>query len=279
MSNTTNGTVPVYDLKAIFDYQAWTNLDTAFMSEIIAVNVLFLVLVLVFFRQEPLKSRGIIPHLALSFMLISNCVRIATNFTTVFITLSLVPIQIGALSMVWIGAITQWVRYLLKQHREYNKQNNSNATIVQKIFNFVFVSNAGLFLFLFFATFCLLLVMMGIWLSLYVTLTFSSSVLIILIVIIILEIAFATFLILSDLIIDVYRYGFFTGTYTLRDPLNFKLDGIFLLICCACSACYVIFSNVSQSYMATEGITQRVVGLRAPEIFFEHVSRLVKTDK
>ncbi len=272
--NVTNGTYPLYDLQALYSYQCLGYLDTAFLSEIIAVNVVLLVLSIVFFRKEPLKSRGIIPQFALTLLLISNCVRIATNFTALYITLAMVPIQIGALTMVWIPAITQWIRYLVKQHREYNKQNNSNQTLIQKIIHFVFVSNAGLFLFLLFCTFCVLLIMMGLWLSYFVTFSFSVAVVAILIVLVVGEILLSAFLIITDLLVDVYRYGLFSGTYTLRDPLAFRKDGIFLLVCCVTSAVYMIFSNLYQSYIPVEGISQRVVGLYAPIVFLEHISLL-----
>src|SRR3989338_2444320 len=131
MSNGTNGTVPVYDLKAISDYQSLNYTSTALICELLAINAVLLVLSIVFFRVEPLKSRGVIPQFALLLSLIANVIRIAANFTTLQITLALVPIQIGALNLVWVPAIMQYFRYLIKQRIEYNKQNGKyKATLL-----------------------------------------------------------------------------------------------------------------------------------------------------
>jgi hypothetical protein len=273
MSNTTNTSFYVYDLKAISDYKSLGYYDTSMLCLLTAVNAVLLVLSIVFFRLEPLKSRGIIPQFSLLLSLIANVIRIASNFTTQRIILALVPIQVGAMNMVWVPAILQYMRYLIKQRIEYNKQNGTyKPSVLQKIVNFVFVSNIGLGISLAIHTFCMLIIMMGIWLSYFVTNTFSLSILVILVVLIVLQIAFATTLIIADLIIDVWRFGFFSGTYTRRDPLAFRHDGIYLFICCILSAIYVIFSNVGQLYITTEGLTSRSVGIVAPTFFLEHVS-------
>jgi hypothetical protein len=273
MNNTTNTSFYVYDLKAISDYKNLGYYDTSMLCLLTAVNAVLLVLSIVFFRLEPLKSRGIIPQFSLLLSLIANIIRIASNFTTQQILLALVPIQVGAMNMVWVPAILQYMRYLIKQRIEYNKQNGTyKPSLLQKIVNFVFVSNIGLGISLAIHTFCMLIIMMGIWLSYFVTNTFSLSILVILVVLIVLQIAFATTLIIADLIIDVWRFGFFSGTYTRRDPLAFRHDGIYLFICCVLSAIYVIFSNVSQLYITTEGLTSRSVGIVAPTFFLEHVS-------
>jgi hypothetical protein len=274
MSNTTNGTV--YDAQAEYNYQCLMYLDTAFFVEIVCANLIFLLLSIVFIKVEPLKSRGIIPQFALVILLISNSNRIAINFVSSFNTLALTPISVGCLALVWIAAVTQCFRYLIKQRREYRKQHTSNGTVIHKIFNFLFVSNVGLFLCLGFCVICLLIIMAGLWISLFITYTFTNAILAILIPMIIGMFFFSLLLVLVDVIVDVYRYGFFAGTYTLRDPLAFRLNGVMLLICVVMCAIYLVFSNISASFKASEGITQRVVAISAPVIFIEHVSRTCK---
>jgi hypothetical protein len=272
MSNATNRTFPVFDLKAISDYQNVKHSQTAIFSELIAFNVVMLVLSLVFCRVEPLKSRGIIPPCSLFLSLTALCIRLSANFTVTQTTLDLVPIQMGAMNMVWVTAIIQYFRYLIKQRIEHNKQNGTyKRNLFQKVINFIFVSNIGLAISLGIYVFCILMLMAGTWISLYATKTFYTAIIYILVILVVLQIVTASSLVIVDLIIDTWRFGVFSGTYSRRDPLVFRLDGIFILVVCFCSASYTIFSQVSQAYMVSEGLTSRSVGLWAPLGYIDYV--------
>jgi hypothetical protein len=245
------------------------------MCEIVTVNIVCLVLSFVLHKHEPLKSRGIIPQFALSILLIANCVRLASIFTPLDVTYGLVPVQVFALTIVWGTIIMIYIRYMVKQHLERVKITQTNTTVntAQRI-HFMFVSNTGMVIYFLVLCFCMGIVAMGLWLSLFVTQVFLMASVVINIVFSAIEIGLSLVLIGVDLVVDIVRHGWFTGAYTLRDPLNYRVDGIFLLVCCLSSACYVAIIQVAYTIIARTGyITESYNGLIATTVICEHIER------
>jgi hypothetical protein len=267
--STTNYTLPD-GLEALV---AINYTDASLNSEIIIVTLVLFILSIVLRNYEPLKSRGIIPPIALFIMLVSNATRLAIPFTSALDTAAIVPIQIASLTMVWGTIIITNLRYMVKIRLESLKQSEDLSTRTVFKFANLAVSNWGMLMGMLVLLVIMFFIVLGLYLSIFVTNTFAVSVVAIIITILVIEIVLVVSLVILGLIIDVISYGLCTGTYTLRDPLFFKVDGLFLLCTCIASAVYMVFNLVSQNVAQTQGVTKTYSGLWAACILLEHIER------
>jgi hypothetical protein len=137
------------------------------------------------------------------------------------------------------------------------------------------VSNWGLLIGFFVLGIPILIITGSIYISIFVTKTAGITITVMIIVFIVVEVFCSASLIIIDLALDVYKHGWFNGTYTERDPLNFKVDGVFLLICCFADALYLAFNQAGIGVYMTSGFSVTYVGVYAPTYFLEHIMRIL----
>ncbi len=272
MNGTNNTQYAPQDLAAL---QGLTYYDATIFGILIAVNIVFLILCVLFRNKEPIKSRGIVPPFALTLLLIANGTRLLIDFTPI-LAYPLVPVQLFSLGLAWGTVILAWIRYTMKQKIENLKkiQETTSSIRMHKWLQFG-VSNWGLLIGFFVLGIPILIITGSIYISIFVTKTAGITITVMIIVFIVVEVFCSASLIIIDLALDVYKHGWFNGTYTERDPLNFKVDGVFLLICCFADALYLAFNQAGIGVYMTSGFSVTYVGVYAPTYFLEHIMRIL----